>query len=94
VVTLTSDTIRVCPLIALIVSECPGSVVRELNELAIWFKKVHEANPQGSHDVWMGLVAAMEECSKGAVTLGVMESYKVPLPPCIDMQSFDLCTTL
>jgi hypothetical protein len=97
VVVLTSATwygIRVCPIIALTVSECPGSVVRELNELAIWFKKVSESNPQGSHDVWMGLVAAMEECSTGAVTLGVMESCKVPLPSCIDMQSFVSCTTL
>jgi hypothetical protein len=51
----------------------PWIVVRELNELELWSKKVYEANPQGSHDVWMGLVAAMEECSKGAVTLGVME---------------------
>jgi hypothetical protein len=77
--------IRVCPFITLIVSEWPGSVVRELNELAIWFKKVYEANSQGSHDVWKSLVAAMEECSTGAVTLGVMESYKVPLPSCIDV---------
>ncbi len=68
--------------------------MRELNELAIWFKKAHEANPQGSHDVWMSLVAAMEECSTAAVTLGVMESYKVPLPSYIDMQSLDSCTTL
>ncbi len=71
---------RVCPLIPLIRSECVGSVVRELNELSLWFEEVYDSDPQGLHEVWRGLVAAMDCFSTGTTSLGVMDSYKVLLP--------------
>jgi hypothetical protein len=43
VVARTSSTwrgIRICPLIPLIVSPCPGTLVREIQELSTWFDQV------------------------------------------------------
>jgi hypothetical protein len=72
--------IRICPLIPLITSDCPGPVIRELSELAVWFETVYGTDPQGMHGTWMRLVAAMEKCSMGTTSLDVMETYKVVLP--------------
>jgi hypothetical protein len=72
--------VRVCPLIPLIVTDCPGTIVRELSELSIWLEMVYDGNPQGLQDVWRGLIAAMDNCSAGSVALDVMESYKILLP--------------
>jgi hypothetical protein len=71
---------RVCPLIPLILKECAGSVTRELNELSLWLEDVYDSDPQGLHEVWRGLVAAMDSLSSGAMQLDVMDSYKVLLP--------------
>jgi hypothetical protein len=72
--------VRVCSLIPLIVSDCPGTIVRELSELSIWLDMVYDGNPQGLQEVWRGLIAAMDSCSSGSVVLDVMESYKILLP--------------
>jgi hypothetical protein len=71
---------RICLLIPLIRSECVGSVIRELNELSLWFEEIYDSDPQGLHEVWRGLVAAMDCFSTGTTTLDVMDSYKVLLP--------------
>jgi hypothetical protein len=71
---------KICPLIPLIRSECVGSVIRELNDLSLWFKEIYDSDPQGLHEVWRGLVAAMESLSTGTTSLDVMDSYKVLLP--------------
>ncbi len=83
VVALTSRTwqgIRICPLLPLITTECPRSVIRELSELAVWFESVYGTDPQGLHGTWMRLVAAMETCSTGTTSLDVMETYKIVMP--------------
>jgi hypothetical protein len=71
---------KICPLIPLIRSECVGSVVRELNELSLWLEEIYDSDPQGLHEVWRGLVVAMDSCSTGTTSLDVIESYKVLLP--------------
>ncbi len=76
--------IRVCPLIPLIVTGCPGTIVRELSELSTWLDMVYDGNPQGLQDVWRGLIAAMDNCSNGSVALEVMESYKILLPESLE----------
>jgi hypothetical protein len=80
---------KVCPLIPLIRSECVGSVIRELNELSLWFEEVYDSDPQGLHEVWRGLVAAMESASTGSVMLDVMDSYKVLLPGSLKCSSLN-----
>jgi hypothetical protein len=69
---------------ALIVSDCPGTIVRELSELSIWLDMVYDGNLQGLQEVWRGLIAAMDNCFTGSVTLDVMESYKILLPGSLD----------
>jgi hypothetical protein len=71
---------RVCPLIPLIVTECPGSVARELAELAAWLAIVYDNNPLGMQVPWAAVVAASEKLSVGAITLPAMDTYKIPLP--------------
>jgi hypothetical protein len=39
--------IRICPLIPMIAAECPGSIVREIRELAVWYQTVYDSDPQG-----------------------------------------------
>jgi hypothetical protein len=92
VVALTVETwhgSRVCPLIPLIRTECVGSVVRELNELSLWFEEVYDSDPQGLSDVWRGLVAAMDCFSIGTTSLDVMDSYKVLLPGSLQCRTLD-----
>ncbi len=49
--------VRICPLIPLIISECPGTIVRELCELANWYNSVYDSNPLGFHNVgWQRLL--------------------------------------
>ncbi len=85
--------IRVCPLIPLILAECTGNIVREISEIALWFKTVYDTNPQGLHDAWMGLVTAMEAHSTGATTLDVLESYKTPVPSSLSSSTLDKIMT-
>jgi hypothetical protein len=85
--------VRICPLIPLIMSECPGSIVRELGELTTWFEKVYDSDPQGLWDSWVGLVRAMETCSTGLTATDTMETYKVVLPSDLTMRSLDHVVT-
>ncbi len=39
--------IRVCPLIPMILSDCPGTLAREIAEIAAWFATVYDNNPLG-----------------------------------------------
>jgi hypothetical protein len=80
---------RICPLIPLIRSECVGSVVRELNEFSLWLEDIYDSDPQGLHDVWRGLVVAMDSCSTGASSQDVMESYKVLLPGSLQCRTLE-----
>ncbi len=85
--------IRICPLIPLIGSECPGSVIREISELACWLETVYETDPQGLTNAWTGLVAAMESYSMGTTSLEVMETYKQLLPSTLFCGSLDKVVT-
>jgi hypothetical protein len=46
-------------------------------------------SPQGLHDVWRGLVAAMENFSTGATTLDTVETYKLVLPSTLHARLLD-----
>jgi hypothetical protein len=85
--------VRICPLIPLIRAECPGSVIRELSELAMWLETVYGTDPQGLHGTWMQLVAAMEACSVGTTSLDVMETYKIVLPSSLQCSNLDSVIT-
>jgi hypothetical protein len=79
VVALTNSSwrgVRICPLVPLLLSACPGTLSRELNELATWYDHIYENNTEGVHDSWVGLAAALGQCSDGAVSLENMDAYK------------------
>jgi hypothetical protein len=95
-VPLASDTwhgIRICPLIPLIMSECPRNIVREISELVTWFDRIYDANPQGLRDAWMGLVKVMEICSTGMTMVDSMETYKLVLPTSLLSRNLDTTDT-
>jgi hypothetical protein len=69
--------IRICPLIPLIISDCPGSLARELSELAAWLAIVYDNNPLGMQAPWAAVVSASETHSVGATKLPNMDTYKI-----------------
>jgi hypothetical protein len=85
--------IRICPLIPLIMSECPGNIVRETSELLTWFDKVYDVNPQGMCEAWLSTVKAMKSCSVGMTMLDGMESYKLVLPNSLLTRNLDTTVT-
>ncbi len=96
VVARTSGTwrgIRICPLIPLIVSPCPGTLIREIKELSTWFDQVYDNNCECLHESWAALVASLDNCSSGATTLANMDTYKVVLPSSLSSAALDGCTT-
>jgi hypothetical protein len=85
--------IRICPLIPLIISECPGTIVRELSELTTWFDRMYDSNPQGMRETWHCLAKAMESCSTGIALLAAMDSYKLILPKDLHSRTLDHVVT-
>jgi hypothetical protein len=39
--------VHVCPLVPLILTECPGSIMREICELSVWFNTIYENSNHG-----------------------------------------------
>ncbi len=85
--------LRICPLVPLLLSACPGTLSRELNELATWYDHIYENNTEGVHDLWVGLAAALGQCSDGAVSLENMDAFKVILPSSLASPNLDNCVT-
>jgi hypothetical protein len=85
--------IQICPLVPVILSECPGSIVRELSELATWYDRMYDSNPQGLRETWSCLVKAMEDCSMGITALDAMDTYKLILPSSLHARTLDHTVT-
>jgi hypothetical protein len=84
---------RICPLIPLIGTDCPGSLSREITELSVWFSTIYEGSHLGMCDVWAGVVVAVEEFPAGAAPLSSTETYKLPLPSSLNSHSMDMTAT-
>jgi hypothetical protein len=78
--------IRVCPLTPLILSDCPGTLAREIAEVAAWFTSIYENNPLGLFNAWAAVVAASENLSEGGISLPHMDSYKISVPSSLSEQ--------
>jgi hypothetical protein len=72
--------VHVCPLVPIILSECPGSITREICELSVWFNNIYDNSNHGLNATWSALVEAMEAISTGSIRLETMDTYKVALP--------------
>jgi hypothetical protein len=78
--------IRVCPLIPLIMSDCPGTLAREIAEVAAWFASLYENNPLGLFNAWAAVVSASETLSDSGIPLQHMDSYKISVPSSLSEQ--------
>jgi hypothetical protein len=78
--------IRVCPLIPMILSDCPGTLAREIAEIAAWFASIYENNPLGLYNTWAAIVSASETLSVGGIALPHMDSYKITVPSSLSEQ--------
>jgi hypothetical protein len=72
--------VRICPLIPLILSDCPGFLARKITEMAAWLAVVYDNNPDGMLELWTAVAVATDKLSVGSVTLPNMDTYKVSLP--------------
>ncbi len=75
-----------CPLIPLILSDCPGTLAREIAETAAWFASLYENNPLGLFNAWAAVVSASESLSEGGIPLQNMDSYKTSVPSSLSEQ--------
>jgi hypothetical protein len=85
--------VRICPLIPLILSDCPGTLSRELSELAAWLTIVYENNPLGMQVPWAAVVAAAENLSAGATAMPHMDLQNTiakKLIGCCPVEQYDL----
>ncbi len=78
--------IRVCPLIPMILSDCPGTLAREIAEIAAWFANIYENNPLGLFSSWAAVVSVSETLSEGGIPLPHMDSYKISVPSSLTEQ--------
>jgi hypothetical protein len=85
--------VHICPLVPLVISDCHGSLTREVSELAIWLETIYESDNAGFRDVWAGVVGAMENASTGSTTLDNMDAYKIALPMSLTSVALDSSVT-
>jgi hypothetical protein len=85
--------IRVCPLIPMILSDCPGTLAREIAEIAAWFANIYENNPLGLFSPWASVVSVSETLSEGGIHLPHMDSYKISVPSSLTEQHVHISMT-
>jgi hypothetical protein len=78
--------IRVCSMIPMILSDCPGTLAREIAEVVAWFASIYENNPLGMYNTWSAAVSAIESLSVGRIALPHMDSYKISVPSSLSEQ--------
>ncbi len=69
-----------------IMSDCPGTLAREIAEVAAWFASIYENNPLGLFNTWAAVVSASETLSDGGISLPHMDSYKISVPSSLSEQ--------
>jgi hypothetical protein len=72
--------IHICPLIPIIRENCPGSLARDLEQLAAWVVRVYDGNTAGLKDCWQALLGLTREHSQEGHLISQGEHYKLPLP--------------
>ncbi len=86
-------SVRICPLIPLIIDDCPGSTAREITELCVWLSTIYENNPLGLGGVWAAVAAAVDDHSVGVALLPSPDTYRIPLPSGLESTSLDSVST-
>jgi hypothetical protein len=71
---------RILPLAPVIREDCPGTVSRQLIELATWYKCVYGNSIMGITSVWDTLVSVLSKTDEDSLDLGYKEMYTVAMP--------------
>jgi hypothetical protein len=79
--------VRICPLIPLIRDDCPGSLARELQELASWFVSVYHGNTLGMSESWSVLSSVLIRNSDSGNLPDRVDRYRVALPTSLKANS-------
>jgi hypothetical protein len=78
------------PLIPVLRDDCPGSLARDIEQLATWFGKVYDSDARGLLDAWRCVLRTTSLHSSGAVHLDTGEVYKNPMPLSITSTKLEL----
>jgi hypothetical protein len=79
--------VRLCPLIPLLGTDVPGSVNRDILEVAAWYAKVYEGSILGLNDCWTKVSKISMQNSAGVTFLTNIESYTVSAPGNLDVHT-------
>jgi hypothetical protein len=71
---------RILPLVPVIREDCPGTVHRQLIELATWYKVVYDKNTLGLAPTWQVLLRILSQTDEDGLDLGYSETYSVAMP--------------
>jgi hypothetical protein len=72
--------ISLAPLVPVIKTDCPGSLARDIEQLAAWIAKVYERDTRGLLDAWRCVLQFTNLHSTGVNFLESGEVYKNPMP--------------
>ena len=72
--------VNVCPLVPVWTFDCPGSLARDLGQLAIWFSQMYLNSTCGLHGAWSELIGQMDRGCSGGSPLATPEVIKLPMP--------------
>jgi hypothetical protein len=71
---------RILPLVPVIREDCPGTVHRQLIELATWYRVVYDKNTLGLAPTWQVLMKILSQTDEDGLDLGYSETYSVAMP--------------
>jgi hypothetical protein len=71
---------NVCPLVPLLLEDCPGALARDLEVLAIWILKSYQSSIKGFLDAWSYLLRYVQSSAIGATILQYEDIQKYTLP--------------
>jgi hypothetical protein len=71
---------NVCPLVPLLLEDCPGALARDLEVLAIWILKSYHSSIKGFLDAWSYLLKYVQSSAIGATILQYEDIQKYTLP--------------
>jgi hypothetical protein len=79
--------IQICPLIHILNSDIPGSLMPEIRKLAHWFSKVYDGTTNGLTIPWEDFIKSLPDLCEGESELDSPELNTYPFPASLDVSS-------
>jgi len=73
-------SVNICPIFPIITADSPGSLYRDIGQLAVWLSQVYDSSTRGLADVWALLVRLSDVSCVGEVLLPVLDTVKLSMP--------------